>query len=223
MVALRRRLASQGLTDIVYLVVNHQGAQAQHLHALLAERLSEGIVLYGQQEEQPDVWQTLGGEKDDFFIYDRCGRLTHHVSLPYSVIGHGHVEKGIKEAYCKRVCGECTHESAETPEACKETADAPPDGDGPRPVEEEDTGHGRHHRHRHGHGGQGGNRGGNHGHRHGSRNGGHEHGQQGVRQPGQVQDDGAFQRQQHFDVGQMQQQVHMLQMPQEPVGGPAGP
>lgn len=40
----------------------------------------------------------------------RCGRLTHHISLPYSVIGVGHVEGAIKDTYCKRMCGECTHE-----------------------------------------------------------------------------------------------------------------
>lgn len=43
------------------------------------------------------------------FAY-RCGRLTQHISLPYSIIGQGHVESAIKDTYCKRICGECTHE-----------------------------------------------------------------------------------------------------------------
>lgn len=69
--SLRQTLETQGLRDVVYMVVNHQGAQAQSLHAMLAQRLSEHISLYKQDEALPDVWQTLGGNKDDFFIYDR--------------------------------------------------------------------------------------------------------------------------------------------------------
>lgn len=68
---LRQKLESQGLQNIVYMVINHQGAQAQRLHPMLAEKLSENITLYKQPEDQPDVWQALNGEKDDFFIYDR--------------------------------------------------------------------------------------------------------------------------------------------------------
>lgn len=45
-----------------------------------------------------------------YYFVIRCGRLTHHISLPYTIIGQGHVEGAIKEAYCKRLCGECTHE-----------------------------------------------------------------------------------------------------------------
>uniref|UniRef100_A0A8C4H8B8 Selenoprotein P N-terminal domain-containing protein n=1 Tax=Dicentrarchus labrax TaxID=13489 RepID=A0A8C4H8B8_DICLA len=107
---LRQKLESQGLKEVVYMVINHQGEQAQRLHTMLAQRLSENITLYKQDTQEPDVWQTLGGEKDDFFIYDRCGRLTRHISLPYSIIGQGHVESAIKDTYCKRICGECTHE-----------------------------------------------------------------------------------------------------------------
>lgn len=69
--SLRQRLEDQGLRDVVYMVVNHQGAQAQSLHAMLTQRLSEHISLFKQDEALPDVWQTLGGNKDDFFIYDR--------------------------------------------------------------------------------------------------------------------------------------------------------
>ena len=69
---LRLKLESQGLRDVSYMVINHQGERAQRLHTMLEQRLSGNIVLYKQEEHQPDVWQTLGGEKDDFFIYDRC-------------------------------------------------------------------------------------------------------------------------------------------------------
>lgn len=53
------------------MVINHQGGQAQRLHSLLEQRLSQSVTLYKQDEQQPDVWQTLNGDKDDFLIYDR--------------------------------------------------------------------------------------------------------------------------------------------------------
>lgn len=74
---LRQRLERQGLKGVTYMVVNHQGEEAQRLHVMLAQRLTENITLYKQEEQQSDVWQTLGGEKDDFLIYDRfvtCSR-----------------------------------------------------------------------------------------------------------------------------------------------------
>uniref|UniRef100_A0A8C6UVT4 Selenoprotein P N-terminal domain-containing protein n=1 Tax=Neogobius melanostomus TaxID=47308 RepID=A0A8C6UVT4_9GOBI len=110
MVSLRQKLENQGLRNIEYMVINHQGAQAQRLHPLLAEKLTANVTLYKQPEDQPDVWQILKGEKDDFFIYDRCGRLTQHITLPYSIIGQGHVEKAIRDTYCTRICGDCTYE-----------------------------------------------------------------------------------------------------------------
>lgn len=201
---LRQQQESRGLKDVVYMVINHQGEQAQSLHTMLAQRLSENITLYKQDVQQPDVWQTLGGEKDDFLIYDRCGRLTHHISLPYSIIGQGHIESAIKDTYCKRTCGDCTHESTEIPEECKVKAGAQPDEDTAPPVEG-DTGHSHHHGHHHGHG--------HHGHQHGNHDGAghdgdHSQSQQGVRHQGQQQ----------ADLSQMQQVVH--QMPQEALVGP---
>uniref|UniRef100_A0A8K9V8G4 Selenoprotein P N-terminal domain-containing protein n=1 Tax=Oncorhynchus mykiss TaxID=8022 RepID=A0A8K9V8G4_ONCMY len=92
------------------MVVNHQGEQAQHLHTLLSQKLSENIILYKQVPKQDDVWQALAGKKDDFLIYDRCGRLTHHIFLPFSILGTPYVENAIKETYCQRICGDCTYE-----------------------------------------------------------------------------------------------------------------
>lgn len=192
---LRQKLEGQGLSDVVYMVVNQQGEQAQRLHTMLAHRLSENITLYKQDEQQPDVWQALGGDKDDFLIYDRCGRLTHHLSLPYTIIGQGHVEGAIKDTYCKNICGECTHKATETLEECTATADAQPDA-AANPAVEVDAGHGHHHGHHHGHGHRGEGHGvhprghdHNHGHHHGNHDG----------------------QQQQLDLGQMEQAVHMQQ------------
>eukprot|EP00064_Thunnus_orientalis_P005586 superscaffoldBa00000553_g5600 len=69
--SLRQKLERRGLKDVIYMVINHQGAQAQKLHSMLEQSLSENVTLYKQLEHQPDVWRTLNGEKDDFLIYDR--------------------------------------------------------------------------------------------------------------------------------------------------------
>uniref|UniRef100_H3DGX7 Selenoprotein P n=1 Tax=Tetraodon nigroviridis TaxID=99883 RepID=H3DGX7_TETNG len=203
--SLRQKLENQGLRDVVYMVVNHQGAQARGLHAMLAQRLSEHISLHRQDEALADVWQTLGGNKDDFFIYDRCGRLTHRISLPYAVIGHGHVEKAVKDTYCSSLCGECTHETAETQQECTPKTDTQP---------QEDTRHECHHRHHQGHQHHGdGHRdhgdnqcthtqGSGPGHDHGH---GH-HGGQGHHQ-GHDQAGGVAQRPDHLELGQAQQVV----------------
>uniref|UniRef100_A0A8C6LLH2 Selenoprotein P N-terminal domain-containing protein n=1 Tax=Nothobranchius furzeri TaxID=105023 RepID=A0A8C6LLH2_NOTFU len=173
------------------MAINHQGEQAQRLNPLLAHRLTESITLYKQHVHQADVWQTLNGKKDDFFIYDRCGRLTHHMSLPYTFIGHGHVESAIKKTYCNRICGECSHEvkvlcqievinsslcvqqSNETAAECT-TMDAAQPEAGDHTEHAQNHHHGRHAHHgHHGHGHHGDNHDSGHGH---DQNHDHRHG-----------------------------------------------
>ncbi|TNN40511.1 Selenoprotein Pa [Liparis tanakae] len=128
-------LEVQGFKDVAYMAINHQGEEAQQLHTVLGQRLSRNVTLYKQSGQQPDVWQTLGGEWSDFLIYDRCGRLTAHISLPYSTIGQGYVESAIKDAYCIRRCGHCTRENVETPEEC--AASKQPNADAPQGAQEQ--------------------------------------------------------------------------------------
>ncbi|KFW08922.1 Selenoprotein P, partial [Eurypyga helias] len=47
--------------------------------------------------------------KDDFLIYDRCGRLVYHLGLPYSFLSFQYVEESIKIAYCENKCGNCSY------------------------------------------------------------------------------------------------------------------
>ncbi|KAJ8262856.1 hypothetical protein COCON_G00153130 [Conger conger] len=153
---LRQKLEKQGLTNITYMVVNHQGSESQQRHPVLSKKVSKDIALYQQLPGQVDVWQTLSGDKDDFLIYDRCGRLTYHIALPYSLLSMPYVEEAIKDTYCKNVCGSCEYESSEQQPVCNQTAAEEP----VKPeVEVEGAhshgqghGHGHHHGHGHGHG-----------------------------------------------------------------------
>lgn len=139
------------------MVVNNREERSQRLHHLLQERLLN-ITLYAQDLSQPDAWQAVNAEKDDILVYDRCGRLTYHLSLPYTILSHPHVEEAIKHTYCDRICGECSLESSAQLEECKKATE-----EVNKPVEEEprqDHGHheqghqehqGEAERHRHGH------------------------------------------------------------------------
>ncbi|KAK6313462.1 hypothetical protein J4Q44_G00168090 [Coregonus suidteri] len=226
---LRLKLEGQGLENVTYMVVNHQGQQAQRLHTMLRKKLSENITLYQQEPKQDDVWQTLAGEKDDFLIYDRCGRLTYHISLPYSILDTPYVENAIKETYCTRICGDCTYESNEIPAECNRTVEAKPEGE-EKPVTGGETTHGGHGHHHHGHGhAHNGNRH-SHGH-HGERGMGRDHRrdhgaeqQQQQQQQHQHGAEGLQHGQAHgqLHVGQEhmgQQAVQLGQMPQERQGG----
>lgn len=106
---LRVKLENEGLVNISYVVVNHQGAQSQREFHLLKERVSDYITVYQQDEHQEDVWTTLNGNKDDFLIYDRCGRLVYHLGMPYSFLHFQYVEESIKIAYCESKCGNCSY------------------------------------------------------------------------------------------------------------------
>lgn len=73
----------------------------------LKRRAAEGISVYQQSPLQPDVWDTLQGDKDDFLVYDRCGRLTFHIMLPFSFLHYPYVEAAIRATYFQNICN-CT-------------------------------------------------------------------------------------------------------------------
>uniref|UniRef100_A0A8C8Z4T8 Selenoprotein P N-terminal domain-containing protein n=1 Tax=Prolemur simus TaxID=1328070 RepID=A0A8C8Z4T8_PROSS len=105
---LRVQLEKEGYSNISYVVVNHQGISSRLKYIHLKNKVSEHISVYQQEEHQTDVWTLLNGDKDDFLIYDRCGRLVYHIGLPYSFLTFPYVEEAIKIAYCEKKCGNCS-------------------------------------------------------------------------------------------------------------------
>ncbi|MBN3318364.1 SEPP1 protein, partial [Atractosteus spatula] len=186
--ALRLRLEQQGLVNISYVVVNHQGEQSHRLYPVLRKKMSQKIRVYDQDPLQEDVWKILSGEKDDFLIYDRCGSLTHHLGLPYSMLTMSYVEDAIRDTYCKGICGNCSLESSSLPATCNSTVK--PEGKPEDKPEEAPESHGHPHAHGHGHhhseeGRQSHRRHSSHGHHHG--HGRHHHGAQQEFNNGQTQ------------------------------------
>lgn len=78
---LRVRLEQQGYLNISYVVVNHQGLSSRLKYMHLKTKVSQHIPVYQQEENETDVWTLLNGNKDDFFIYDRCV-FTHTYTHP---------------------------------------------------------------------------------------------------------------------------------------------
>lgn len=153
---LRVKLEKEGFSNISYIVVNHQGISSRSKYMDLKSKVSEHIPVYQQEENQTDVWTLLNGNKDDFLVYDRCGRLVHHLGLPFSILNFPYVEEAIKTAYCRKNCGNCSFTTLEDEDFCKNaslafeksTTEAP----GPQPHHHNHHHHHhRHHYHRHGH------------------------------------------------------------------------
>lgn len=144
---LRIKLEKEGYSNISYVVVNHQGLSSQLKYTHLKNKVSDHIPVYQQEEHQADVWTLLDGNKDDFLIYDRCGRLVYHLGLPYSFLTFPYVEEAIKIAYCEEKCGNCSFTTLDEEDFCRNVSSATV----PETTETlEPHGHQKHH-HKHGH------------------------------------------------------------------------
>ncbi|NWV19785.1 SEPP1 protein, partial [Origma solitaria] len=144
---LRVKLENEGLFNISYVVVNHQGPQSRREFHLLKERVSDYITVYQQDEQQDDVWTTLNGDKDDFLIYDRCGRLVYHLGLPYSFLHSQYVEESIKIVYCENKCGNCSYTEPDIDAVCENITKKAHEV--LSEIEHESTRHHSHHHHLH--------------------------------------------------------------------------
>ncbi|KAI5616915.1 selenoprotein Pb precursor [Silurus asotus] len=104
---LRDKLAKGNLTHVAFMIVNEQDAHSRAMYWQLKRRAAEGIPVYQQSPLQDDVWDTLQGDKDDVLVYDRCGRLTFHIMLPFSFLHYPYVEAAIRATYLRDICN-CT-------------------------------------------------------------------------------------------------------------------
>ncbi|XP_078621595.1 uncharacterized protein LOC144887930 [Branchiostoma floridae x Branchiostoma japonicum] len=80
-------------------------------------RQLEGVVNFGVYQDTPreNVWGLLDGRKDDFIIYDRCGRLGRHIRMPEAWLVRPDVEDAIRAVYAESPCGHCALYPAAVP------------------------------------------------------------------------------------------------------------
>lgn len=145
---LRQKLEREGLENVTYFVVNSQEQESQKMYDHLKSKASENINVFQQEEHKSDIWKLLKGEKDDFLIYDRCGRLIYHIGLPYSLLRLPYVERAVRVAYCKTPCGNCSHTPTNISEVCGETVPKTEIESVPHHHHQQ---HHRHHHHHHHH------------------------------------------------------------------------
>ncbi|XP_035660700.1 selenoprotein P-like [Branchiostoma floridae] len=106
-------------------------------------RQLEGVVNFGVYQDTPraDVWGLLDGRKDDFIIYDRCGRLARHIRMPEAWLVRPDVEDAIREVYAESPCGNCAFYPDTTPTPILTTTPGSPT-DGPDVTTASDIGSG---------------------------------------------------------------------------------
>uniref|UniRef100_A0A4X2LBF8 Selenoprotein P N-terminal domain-containing protein n=1 Tax=Vombatus ursinus TaxID=29139 RepID=A0A4X2LBF8_VOMUR len=138
---LQERLARVGAAGVRFIIVNEKSPLSQALHGELELHAPPGIPVYRQQGPGPDIWSILGGTKDDFLVYDRCGRLTFHVQLPFSFLHFPYVESAIRFTHWQDHCGNCSFYSTQVNSTDEGKAESPTqspslEGEGQEPLAE---------------------------------------------------------------------------------------
>ncbi|NWI60079.1 SELPB protein, partial [Calyptomena viridis] len=90
------------------MIVNEKAPLSRAMFRELERHAPPGVPVFQPELEDPDVWQVLGGDKDDFLVYDRCGRLAFHIQLPFSFLHFPYVESAIRFTHSKDFCGNCS-------------------------------------------------------------------------------------------------------------------
>lgn len=69
--SLQAKLSRQDLVNVSFMIVNEKSPFSQTMYWKLKWYAPEGIPVFQQEILEPDVWQILDGDKDDFLIYDK--------------------------------------------------------------------------------------------------------------------------------------------------------
>ena len=75
----------RNMTNVSFIILNRHEA-ADHIHLL--QKIVNIPVYQDRRGTQGTTWGLLNGNKDDFLLYDNCGRLNYHLRMPYSFLGY---------------------------------------------------------------------------------------------------------------------------------------
>ncbi|KAG8233157.1 hypothetical protein J437_LFUL014109 [Ladona fulva] len=106
---LRVRLKAAGFGDVRLVIIN-AGSSA---HAGLALQAAARAVPVLQDNDilSPSIWELMGAAKDDIMVFDRCGHLTYHVIMPWSLLTYPYVKAAVLSTYHDKPCGPCNRTS----------------------------------------------------------------------------------------------------------------
>ncbi|XP_059487706.1 selenoprotein P-like [Neocloeon triangulifer] len=90
-------------TSFVIVNENHRRAREEfdHLRNLAGQKI---ITIQGNGQE----WKSVKGRKDDILIIDKCGRISFHLSLPWSKLQLAYVKAAIVATIKDQPCGSCS-------------------------------------------------------------------------------------------------------------------
>ncbi|KAG8233156.1 hypothetical protein J437_LFUL014108 [Ladona fulva] len=92
------------------MVIINAGSSA---HAGLALQAAARAVPVLQDNDilSPSIWELMGAAKDDIMVFDRCGHLTYHVIMPWSLLTYPYVKAAVLSTYHDKPCGPCNRTS----------------------------------------------------------------------------------------------------------------
>lgn len=86
------------MEELTFMIVKKTGPQMNKM----------ATVSILETSEHESIWSALGGKENDVFVYDRCGRLSHFIPSPSSVMYPKRlVEEAVRATYRHNVCGDC--------------------------------------------------------------------------------------------------------------------
>ncbi|XP_065070263.1 selenoprotein Pb-like isoform X1 [Rhopilema esculentum] len=100
---LKRKLEKKKIKDVTYIILNKKTAKGMKF------RLESAVDFKVYQAENGDIWEKLDGRRNDFFIFDKCGRLAYFLDQSASYLGWPHVRHAILYTYqnkhqCHAMC-----------------------------------------------------------------------------------------------------------------------
>eukprot|EP00795_Rhopilema_esculentum_P004135 gene4135-20319_t len=76
------------------------------------------------QDKDGSIWKMLNGSKDDFYVYDFCGKLSEYISKERSYLGEEDVKNAIVKTYNQEhQCGPCSDRPKEKKKVLMEDTD----------------------------------------------------------------------------------------------------
>ncbi|XP_012529986.1 uncharacterized protein LOC105833090 [Monomorium pharaonis] len=70
-------------------------------------RVNETKITFLQDDSRSRIWEKFRASRDQMIIIDRCGKLTYHVIVPWSILFFPYVKAAILSTYKEDPCGGC--------------------------------------------------------------------------------------------------------------------
>ncbi|KAL8612114.1 hypothetical protein ACOMHN_013993 [Nucella lapillus] len=107
--ALKTELQSQG-HGVNMMVVNGGPRPALGENGTFEQRVSFPVY---HDDDDRTIWrQVFRGNKDDIFVFDRCGQLTYRIPFPYSYLGYNYVLRALTRTRDGNICPNCGSQDA---------------------------------------------------------------------------------------------------------------